>query len=262
MRTASITDVSFGGIVRGDRLEISETSGTRTRSLVGQRVPVGQGLGGAAMHRDRPLTVDDYVTSDAITHHFDAVVSAEGLSSMAAIPVVVRQRPRAVLYAATRQCGSVGDRVIGDLVTAAQAIAQELRTRDEVDRRVALLGLAQGPVDADLRDLEEVLRTTHSELIALAHASGDEALAASVRAVAARLEDWTAGGAEAAVRLTRREMDVLSQVALGCGYAEVGERLSLSPVTVKSYMRSVMAKLDCGNRHEAVATARRLRLLP
>ncbi len=261
VRQEAATDVCFGGIVQDDRLEISEVRGTRTKSLPGTRVPVGQGLGGEAMVQDRPLTVEDYVSAPSITHHFDEVVRTEGLSSMAAIPVVVAQRPRAVLYAATREAGSVGDRVITGMVATGRAIAQELRVRDEVDRRVSMLGMAEGASAGDVRDLEEAVRTAHSELIAIAHASHDASLVAAVRAVAELLERRAPVPSEVPV-LTRREMDVMSQVALGCSYAEIGERLSLSPVTVKSYMRSVMMKLHCNNRVEAVATARRLRILP
>ncbi|PRC60968.1 helix-turn-helix transcriptional regulator, partial [Mycobacterium sp. ITM-2017-0098] len=38
--------------------------------------------------------------------------------------------------------------------------------------------------------------------------------------------------------LTPRELDVLVQVALGCTNVEAGQRLSLKPETVKSYLRS------------------------
>ena len=68
--------------------------------------------------------------------------------------------------------------------------------------------------------------------------------------------------AESDVTLTPREVDVLSQVALGCTNIEAGQRLSLRPETVKSYLRSAMGKLDASSRHEAVVTARRLGLLP
>ena len=62
--------------------------------------------------------------------------------------------------------------------------------------------------------------------------------------------------------LSARELDVLAQVALGCTNAEAAKRLSLKPETVKSYLRSATAKLGAHTRHEAVAKARRARLLP
>jgi DNA-binding CsgD family transcriptional regulator len=44
--------------------------------------------------------------------------------------------------------------------------------------------------------------------------------------------------------------------------SEAAKRLSLKPETVKSYLRSATAKLGAHTRHEAVAKARRARLLP
>ncbi|MFD4433559.1 response regulator transcription factor, partial [Nocardia sp. NPDC058497] len=63
-------------------------------------------------------------------------------------------------------------------------------------------------------------------------------------------------------RLSRRELDVLAQIALGCTNQEAALRLSLGAETVKSYLRQAMSKLDARTRHEAVALARRHRLLP
>ena len=61
--------------------------------------------------------------------------------------------------------------------------------------------------------------------------------------------------------LTPREIDVISQVALGCTNIEVGRRLSIGAETVKSYLRSVMRKTESHTRYEAVMTCRRLGLL-
>ena len=59
-----------------------------------------------------------------------------------------------------------------------------------------------------------------------------------------------------------RELDVLTQVALGCSNAVAAKRLSLRTETVKSYLRSAAAKLGAHTRHEAVSKARRAGLLP
>ena len=45
-----------------------------------------------------------------------------------------------------------------------------------------------------------------------------------------------------------RELDVLAQVTLGCGNAEIARRLSLRPETVKAYLRSATGKLEVHNR--------------
>jgi DNA-binding CsgD family transcriptional regulator len=95
----------------------------------------------------------------------------------------------------------------------------------------------------------------------VASTTTDPELAQRILAVTARLEGSDAAPA-GVPHLTRRETDVLAQVALGCSYAETGKRLSLKAVTVKGYMQSIMAKLDVHSRVEAVVAARRLRLLP
>lgn len=258
--------VRFGGLVVGRDLEISELRGAHTRVLATQRVRPGQGLGGQAMHRERPVTVQDYVRSPAISHQFDHAVRTERLAAMAAVPVTVAGRPRAVLYTAARTAQSLDHHAVDHAVSAARAIAREMELRDEVDRRVSLLRTAEDGGEDASRDLAEAVRDAHAQLLTLAHAAGDPAMAAAVRAVAARLAAGTAEEPEPSgrpvVRLTPREADVLAQVAMGCGYAEVGARLALTPVTVKSYMRSVLRKLDVHSRTEAVVVARRLRLLP
>jgi LuxR family maltose regulon positive regulatory protein len=66
---------------------------------------------------------------------------------------------------------------------------------------------------------------------------------------------------ESAEALTRRELEILALVADGLSNQAIAERLFLSLPTVKSHVRSLLRKLGAGNRTEAVATARRLRML-
>ena len=72
----------------------------------------------------------------------------------------------------------------------------------------------------------------------------------------------TGDGARDGVTLTSRQLDVVSLVAAGCRNAEIADRLGLSAETVKSYLRSAMARLGAKSRHEAVVSARRNGLLP
>jgi DNA-binding CsgD family transcriptional regulator len=57
--------------------------------------------------------------------------------------------------------------------------------------------------------------------------------------------------------LTKRECDVLSQVARGLTNQEIAINLNLTLPTVKSYMTHVMEKLHVRNRVEAVLEYRR-----
>jgi DNA-binding NarL/FixJ family response regulator len=56
--------------------------------------------------------------------------------------------------------------------------------------------------------------------------------------------------------LTPREVDILQAIAQGYSAAETAQRLSLSPHTVTSYIKTIYGKLSVHNRVEAVNTAR------
>ena len=62
-------------------------------------------------------------------------------------------------------------------------------------------------------------------------------------------------------RLTSREREVLVEVASGATNREIGERLYLSPHTVKEHTSSIYRKLHVRNRAEAVQHAQRLGLI-
>ncbi len=61
--------------------------------------------------------------------------------------------------------------------------------------------------------------------------------------------------------LTARERDVLCLVERGMTSRQISASLDLSLNTVRSYVQSVLMKLDAHTRVEAIATARRLRLM-
>ncbi|MBX5330061.1 helix-turn-helix transcriptional regulator [Rhodococcus fascians] len=262
----SAVPVVFGGEVSSETLHLSEFHGTRTRGLDGLAIPPRSGLGGRVMDQRRPAAVSDYGASMSITHHFDRPVLGEGLKSILAVPVVVAGAARMVMYAAVRERGPLGDRV-GDIMTAAaRRLGQEIAIRDEVDRRVRLMESARATSDGNLSRTAE-LRGVHDELAELARSIGDAAVKHRLDAVTARLaatlgrtanQDSNSGDSQA---LTPREIDVISQVALGCTNVEVAARLSIGAETVKSYLRSVMRKTDSHTRYEAVLACRRLGLL-
>ena len=63
--------------------------------------------------------------------------------------------------------------------------------------------------------------------------------------------------AEEAAELTPREREVLEQVVAGAADKEIAAELSISLSTVKTHMRSVLAKLHTTGRHQAAARALR-----
>jgi DNA-binding NarL/FixJ family response regulator len=77
--------------------------------------------------------------------------------------------------------------------------------------------------------------------------------------IAARVARWaTRGGAPA---LTGRECEVLRLVAHGARNHEIAQALSLSENTVRTYLRRMMAKLECHSRSELATVATRRGLL-
>ena len=61
--------------------------------------------------------------------------------------------------------------------------------------------------------------------------------------------------------LSPREREVLSELARGATYADIGSALFVSENTVKTHVSSLYNKLGAGRRSEALSTARRLRLI-
>jgi DNA-binding CsgD family transcriptional regulator len=56
-------------------------------------------------------------------------------------------------------------------------------------------------------------------------------------------------------RLTPRELEVLQELAGGNPTAEVAETLGISPLTVQSHVKSILAKLGVHSKIEAVTMA-------
>ncbi|MCW3014294.1 MAG: two component transcriptional regulator, LuxR family [Solirubrobacterales bacterium] len=82
------------------------------------------------------------------------------------------------------------------------------------------------------------------------HAAASQAWVAPVRA------------ASTAVTLSRRERQVLRELATGATNKEIASRLFLSPETIKHHMSRAFRKVGARNRVEALTRARLLGVLP
>ncbi|MDJ1113156.1 LuxR C-terminal-related transcriptional regulator [Microbacterium dauci] len=255
--------VVFGGLEHDGAVHVSAIAGTRTRSIEGLVVHTGRGLGGAAMVEKRPRLALDYRTARTITHDYDRAILGEGISTLLAVPIVVAGRPRGILYCGSWTPGPVGDLVSRPAFRAADLVANELRVREEVDRRVTALTPPQHALPAAA---QEDLRESYAELRSIAASVTDTALRDRIAAVERRLAGISGERVQPAltldVTLSPREIDVLACCALGATNAEIAASLSLREGTVKSYLQAAMAKLDASTRHAAVAKARRAGLLP
>ncbi|MEJ6019251.1 LuxR C-terminal-related transcriptional regulator [Corynebacterium sp. H113] len=258
--------VVFAGMGNSNQVVITEGVGLLTDSLRGLTVHSGEGLGGLSLRDRRPAAVTDYASAKIITDSYRSEVNVEELGSVMAIPVVVSDQVRMVLYGAYRRTGAIGDRVRNTGLQIARQTADELRIRDEVDRRLAMAEAAHVPIigegvsSAD----REKLREIHADLRSIAASTEDSDLKARLMSASQGLAGISGLDAprEDLPRLTARELDVLAHVALGCTNAETGVRLGLSGETVKAYLRNAATKLGTSGRHATVSRARTLGLLP
>jgi LuxR family maltose regulon positive regulatory protein len=63
------------------------------------------------------------------------------------------------------------------------------------------------------------------------------------------------------VRLTDRELEILQCLPTRLSVLEIGARMSISPNTVKSHLRSIYSKLGVRTRNEAILEGSNRRLL-
>lgn len=274
-------DVVFGGECVDGSVALGSVLGGRSQALREVEVESGRGLGGRVLKTRRPAEVRDYENCDSITTHYRHAVNREGLRTIIAMPVVVGGGVRAMLYGGLRAVSSLGDATHKIFATAANNLAVEYRVRDDVDRRLSMVEVASAEARHGLESTDrERLRLLHGELHAIAAELGDNALGRRILAAGdslARVGLGSRAGADSGVGhqvnasgmtpegrklLSPREVAVLSQVALGCSNAEVAARLSLSPDTIKTYMRNISGKLETRSRMESVARARLLGFLP
>jgi DNA-binding CsgD family transcriptional regulator len=81
----------------------------------------------------------------------------------------------------------------------------------------------------------------------------------------ARREPLQSGGnraAQASLRISDRELDVLKALADALSNKEIGALLHISPHTVKTHVGSLYERLEARRRTEAIARARSLGILP
>ncbi|MFD0440278.1 LuxR C-terminal-related transcriptional regulator [Streptomyces chartreusis] len=242
-----------GSVTATNDLALGNFAGPTIGPLRGVVLRYDEGLGGRAVASRRPIAVNDYFASDQITHRYDLIIRAEGLRSIAAVPVVVDRKPVAMIYAAFRTDEIVGDRIQDGLKDEARSLEQELVTVHALRRR-------EGE-HTDLGTLRWRIREAYNELRTLSRCVTDPELEHTIQSIAERLAE-----PEAAVRLlgdlTARELDVLALASSGLTNKTIADRLGLTLNTVKSYMKSAMSKLQATTRLEAVVTARRAGLLP
>jgi DNA-binding CsgD family transcriptional regulator len=253
VRRGAAVSLAFAGSVVEGRVTLDRFEGRTVGRLAGTTLQPGHGLGGRVLALGRAHAFSDYLSSRSISHRYDAIIAAEGLHAMAAVPVVVGRRPVAVLYGALHSPGDLGGRTLDVLTAEARALEQELAVARALDTAH----------DDGAAALRERVRATYADLRRLAADLDDPLLRDALVRAADNLAPEAPASAQALalVHLTQRERDVLALVALGSSNARIAEELGLTLHTVKGYVKNVMAKLGAATRLEAVVLARRAGLL-
>lgn len=128
--------IGLAGPAESDRLLVlRQWSGTRATGLHDLHVGMGLGLGGRAFAELKPVWVEDYCSSDLITHDFDRPIAADGIHSMLAVPMVRGDQLYGVLYAAKRDTSAFSDRQLDTAVNIARSGALALQTASTAERR-------------------------------------------------------------------------------------------------------------------------------
>nr|WP_159149679.1 LuxR C-terminal-related transcriptional regulator [Dietzia lutea] len=178
-------------------------------------------------------------------------------------PIIVHGRARGVIYGALRTSTHLGDRSLTLLESFTSRLSRELEVHEGADFRLRALGseIDRLPGQRSLRE-SEALAETYLQLRDIAAEISDPGLRQRIHDVEHLLKSVEGPADGLAVQLTSREVDVLLCASVGYSNAEAARRLGLSPDTVKTYMRNLMAKLSVKTRHAAVVQARRHGLIP
>lgn len=260
-RCTQVPVLMYAECTEEGRLRISQWLGLKTHALQGLEICPGVGIGGRVLLSRRPVGVSDYTRAKTITHDFDQFINEENLHSLVAVPVIVQRDIRGVLYAGVHSRSRMGDKVLEEVMMSARCLEQDLAVNEALRLHEDPASYGTGLAAKIMSGAEwEQVRATHSRLRILANRVGDDDLRRDLEMLCeqmvapVKMKNQT--------KLSGRELDVLSCVALGHTNVEAAEEMGIGPETVKSYLRSSMRKLGAHTRYEAVNAARRIGALP
>lgn len=177
---------------------------------------------------------DDTLDDDAL--HVDVAVVDLDLPGGSGVEVVERLRARDAPVGCVVLTGLVDDRELGRAIESGASAVLHKST--------------------PMPDLLDAVRTVAGGGTVLPPADTSRRL----RALAEdREQRWE--GRLLAEQLTRREREVLELLVWGRGNDDIAEALVISPDTVQTHVKNLMAKLAAGSRLEAVSRALRLGLV-
>ena len=260
LKTATGIPVAmYGTLLADNRLQITQWIGLRTPALQNLVIEPGAGVGGRVVTTRRAVGISDYTRANVISHEYDKQIQDEGLHSLVAVPVIVRREIRGVLYVGVHSPVRLGDKVIEEVTMTARTLEQDLAVNAAMRSADGERAGAKSGHSMNSAEWEQV-RSTHSKLRMLTNKVEDEELRKELEQICEQMVSPVA--VKQTTKLSARELDVLSCVALGHTNVEAAAEMGIGAETVKSYLRSVMRKLGAHTRYEAVNAARRIGALP
>jgi len=97
----------------------------------------GRGLGGKVFALGRTVTVDEYLASREITHHYDRTIVAERMHGIIGTPIAYEGVIEGVLMGGSRAGTTFGDGAARIIETVAERTAQALNVAAQAQRRSA-----------------------------------------------------------------------------------------------------------------------------
>jgi DNA-binding CsgD family transcriptional regulator len=249
LRRAGAFPVVFGGLRQGDGIRVSTTNGAETDGLTTIVIRPKRGLGGKSWCAGTLQAVRNYADAKDITHDFDTQILGERIIDLCVAPIIVRDRTVGLLYAGHRSADSTRTDGLRLLDREAKRIAHELHVRDLVDERVQVLRAREALTHRDGRS--ESLTSIFDRLLNLANKTKDPDTALELRSLLGMHSTIGEGR-----YLTPRQTQIIMLVSLGLTNEQIATRLSLSTLTVKSYLREAMSRLGAHTRYQAVVQAR------
>ncbi|WP_165164868.1 acetate metabolism transcriptional regulator RamA [Corynebacterium qintianiae] len=260
LKTATGIPVAmYGTLLADNRIQITQWIGLRTPALQNLVIEPGAGVGGRVVTTRRAVGISDYTRANVISHEYDRQIQDEGLHSVVAVPVIVQREIRGVLYVGVHSPVRLGDKVIEEVTMTARCLEQDLAVNGAMRQAEGGKGAVKSGRVMNSAEWEQV-RSTHSKLRMLANRVPDEELRKELEHLCDQMVSPVR--IKQTTKLSARELDVLSCVALGHTNVEAAEEMGIGAETVKSYLRSVMRKLGAHTRYEAVNAARRIGALP
>jgi signal transduction histidine kinase len=265
VRSVSGADVGVVGRFEDDAIINRFVVGRRTDGMRDLLLPRGVGLGGKVLACQGLVSVNDYAAAPGITHEFDAVMRAEGLRAVVAVPIFAGEEMVGVLYGCGRQPNQFGDiartaiwSLAGRAGTAVCVAGHAQRMADVqvADERTRAATELHDSVGQMLFSISAIARDLRQDL------GADPMLRQRVDDIASRASDAAATLREAVLNLSLVPDDVAFATELRASVTTFGQGSgidtklillgdvpAMSPATAATLLRCVREALHNVHKH-------------